>query len=546
MRILCISVVIFGLVVSSVSPTLAVTMRYAVVIGNNKGTNTLGEQPFPSLRHAEAEAKILRDQLVRFANFDPTPARTILLLGATRAQVLDAVRALAAQKEKDLAEMGRAETLFLFYFTGHGLRGQLMLEDDPLTTQDLAGIFHTIRTDFTIGVFDACFSGSLDAVALADKGIESMPGLNLFRELPDEVLNAEGSVWFVSSGPDQPSYEDEKLGGVFTHFFINALEKAEREGPGIPLDRIWSYSQSNTVEYTSSRNRRQTPQQFIAKLKASGPLFFSFPMERNATLVLSESVQGQFILTYADGQLTERINKPAGQRREVAVYPGQARLMMLKDGKVVGQQELELQPKNILVLRSGPDPDPTENLGQRNFKLWEKGFGDQTLVATTSLPASRWLIGAGYEFILLPSGLTALRHGVSLAARFDHSHLMAGVRLGYGRGQETFETWRYHVDALSLGLNAGYGLDFGPTRLSFGGVFNLAYLWQNFEDGKGRNAWLFQPGVMVRMLYPTSGSFTAELCLEGGVGVVPGAGANAKYLWDGWGGVGLYIFYKFL
>ena len=545
MRIFWISLAVFGWILTGVHPAWAVTLRYALVIGNNAGTNDRGEKPFPALKHAEAEAQQLRDRLVRFANFDPNPARTILLMGATRTQVQMAVRVLAAQKEKDLSELGRAETLFLFYFTGHGLRGQLLLEDGPLTSQDLTAIFRSINVDFTVGVFDACFSGSLDATALAQKGIDPTPGLNLFRELPDEVLNTEGSIWFVSSGPDQPSYEDEKVGGVFTHFFINALDEAEREGPGITLDRIWSFARSNTVEYTSARNRRQTPQQFVAKLKASGPMFFSFPMERNATLVLSPAVQGQFMLTYAGGQLTERIQKEAGKSRELAVYPGQARLMAIKDGAVIGQQELELRPKGTLVLRSAPDPAPGESLGRSTQNLWEKGFGEQTLTATALRSDGSWMLGAGYEYMLSPNGLVALRHEATVGARYDRANLSAGARLGYGRGQESFSAWRYHVDALSLALHAGYGLTLGPTSLTIGGGARVAILWQDFENKQSRSLWMFQPGAMLRLLYPNTGSFAVELCVEGGIGMVPGVGYNADYLWQGWGGAGLSVLYRF-
>ena len=63
----------------------------------------------------------------------------------------------------------------------------------------------------------------------------------MIRDLPSEVLSANGSIWYVSSGSGQPSYEDDQLGGVFTHFFIEALEKAEQDGPGITLERIWQY-----------------------------------------------------------------------------------------------------------------------------------------------------------------------------------------------------------------------------------------------------------------------------------------------------------------
>lgn len=49
-----------------------------------------------------------------------------------------------------------------------------------------------------------------------------IPGFDLLRELPDDTLNVSGSVWMFSSGAEEISIEDKELGGVFTHYFIEA------------------------------------------------------------------------------------------------------------------------------------------------------------------------------------------------------------------------------------------------------------------------------------------------------------------------------------
>ena len=232
--------------------------------------------------HAEREAALLRKKLVKFSNFDPSSKRTRLLTGATRDEVKAAIRSLLKKKKSDQKAFGRIDSLFLFYFTGHGLNGRLLLEDGALFAEEIGEFFSSINADFSVGIFDACYAGSLDTAALASKGIHSAPGLNLFRELPEEVLSAEGRIWYVSSSREQESYEDERLGGVFTHFFMEALERADSNGPGITLESIWQYTRANTVEYTQQRKRMQVPEQYIAKLRSSAPIYFSFPMARSS------------------------------------------------------------------------------------------------------------------------------------------------------------------------------------------------------------------------------------------------------------------------
>jgi hypothetical protein len=154
--------------------------------------------------------------------------------------------------------------------------------------------------------------------------------VNLFHEMPEEVLMAEGSVWLVSSRANDPSYEDRTLGGVFTHFFMEALEKAPADGVGITLDSIWNYARRKTVDYTSSRQRRQTPEQVVARLRTRGPMYFSFPMARTARLVLDEGLAGNVVLEYGDGQLVDTMYKQVGRRQELRVFPGPARIKLVE------------------------------------------------------------------------------------------------------------------------------------------------------------------------------------------------------------------------
>jgi hypothetical protein len=187
-----------------------------------------------------------------------------------------------------------------------------------------------------------------------------VPGLNLFRALPKDMLSARGNVWLVSSSPTQVSYEDQRLGGVFTHFFLEALERAEPDGPGITLERIWNYARSETVIYTTARDRPQTPKQIVSKLESSAPIYFSFPSARDARPVLSASVRGRFLLAYQGGHVSELIEKQEGETVALDVYPGRARLLFVApEGRT--EHELELRSRSVTRIEetAAPQQPPT-------------------------------------------------------------------------------------------------------------------------------------------------------------------------------------------
>jgi len=514
----------------------AATFRYALVVGNNQGVDERGEGRPQALRHAEREARRLRDSLVALASFDPAPDRTVLLLGATRAQVMEAARTLGERRVRDLRGAPHAKSLFLYYFTGHGLKEQLLLDDGPLTAEQLGQVFETVHADLSIGVFDACFSGRL-----VEKRIVPGPPV----ELPEEVLRAEGRIWFSSSAASQASFEDEEMGGVFTHFFIEALSRGRRDGPGIPLEAVWEYTWKHTVRYVEAQGRRQTPW-WLGDFESRGPLYFSFPEKRDATLVLAESVEGDFELSYAEGRFSEHIAKERGRRRRVAVFPGRVRLARTKGGEVRAWQEMDLQAGGTVLVHSEGTVAPSPRVGRR-ARIVSKGTGERAvggadapgLHATLVGPATTWLAGAGVEAGSVPEGVLGLRQAAFIDLRLDHSGLLAGLRLGAGRDDGEPGAWSYDVDALLAGVRAGYGWDLGPVRLGAAASVDVARLWQQYGDGEHRTGWLVRPGGAASLLWPTRGRVSAELLVRSGVSLGPGAGVRAGDLWRGWGAAGL-------
>ena len=503
----------------------ATTLRYGVVVGSNIGTDP-SSGPLPELKFAEEEARRLHGKLVDRCNFGDDDDRSILLIRPTRSQLLAAIERVAAQVRADRAALGEVDALFAFFFTGHGIDGHILLADGPLGSEELARLLKSVSAKLTVGMFDACYSASLDPGGLLEKGVRPAQGADVFKELPEEVLEAEGSIWFVSSGPDEASYEDSKVGGLFTHYFIEALDRATPQGPGIPLDQIWSYARGRTQVHARERNRSQNPRRLVARMKEQGALLFSFPGSRDATLVLGESLAGAFLLSYAGGQLNERIEKRVGQPKALAVYSGRARLSRVK-GDSVGTAEVHLDPGDELVL-AHLEESTGPGLGRSSTELWAKGELGLEVKAKRISPGSFYggLAGSGAW-----CGRTCLQPSWSVGPtlRWDRGPWTGVASLQFGQRSETFPAWCYELLGGTGRVQAGYsvnlsselrlGLRLGATS----GVFR-----QRYDDGAVRSSWLFRPELSANVAYSISDSIALEAEVGAGVMIAPGGAVQAE------------------
>lgn len=438
--------------------------RYALVVGNNVADAPAGVDLAP-LAHAEREASRLATQLVKHGQF--APERVILLTGGTREEILAAAAQLADRHARDRAEMGELPTLFAFFFTGHGLSGQLLTADDAVTGTDLAQIFQRMGATFTFGFFDACHSGSFDHDTLVAKGLKRTAGFNPVAELPEEVIAAEGTMWLVSSKPDEVSYEDKDLGGLFTHFFIEAFTEARPDGVGVTLDGMWEYARRRTLAHASQFGRTQTPEKLVRKLKTSGPVYMSFPAQRSAILAFAPDIEGTFLLRAADGALVEKVLKPKGAALEVPVFAG-----WLTVSEPAGQGampepvwSIELKPGERLtvlprVADQGPPPPGYDDLPIR-------AKGGRVEVISRRREETSYTLSAGYRFDGPPNDFAAVTHLGVLRLTYMRGPLSVSVEGGFGGGSQAFDAWSYDASAQRIGLDVGYGTTWGATRLEF-------------------------------------------------------------------------------
>jgi hypothetical protein len=288
---------------------------------------------------------------------------------------------------------------------------------------------------------------------------------------------------------------------VFTHFFIEAMEKARSDKFGVTLEEIWEYARGHTQSYTSRSGRPQTPQKMISKLTSSGPLYFSFPRPRDAVLAFGLEVGGKFLVRYESGQLTELVTKQPGSELRVPMYPGEIVLERLKPG-ARERRRLAMAPGATIWVRKETDWSPKERLGAREEKLTAKGENIDGLVMTRKAPGFSGLVDAGYRAAFGPEYSAVSTHNASLGLRVDYDWLYLRLSFAYGRASEDFQAWGYTLDRFDLRLEAGPCYDFGDLRLALAAE---AYVFSRdvvYSDEAKRPRGGFGLGAGLAALYP--------------------------------------------
>ncbi len=479
-------VLFFALVIAASfgAQTAHATVRYALIVGNNHG-NTEDGTHLPDLLHAEDEAFRVRDKLIQYANF--SKKNISVLTGKRRKEIIVEAEKLAALHRRDKETLEDVPTLFMLFFTGHGLNGELLTADEPLTGTDLGAIFKAFSATFTVGVFDACFSGSLNLKRLRAKGIHVLHGVNVLEQLPRELLNSAGTMWFTSSQPDQISYEDVKLGGVFTHFFLEGMEKADRTGFGITIESVWEYARSRTQSYTGSLGRPQTPQKMVRDLTSTGPVFLTFPAKRDATLVFEPDVSGRFILRYKDDLLVEVIDKVAGQKMKVPVYATDITMVQV-DAKGATRQLFSVMPGNEIRVSNRVGWRRYKGMGRQEETLRSKGEQLEHLVLSEPVNKATGLLDVGYSAAIKNTHSAVPINNVAAGLRIYYGNLFARPHAQFGRRSESFPAWGYAVNRIDVGLQIGP--TFEAKRIQLSGFADTRWIHQaiDYRDGKERTA----------------------------------------------------------
>jgi hypothetical protein len=235
--------------------------RHALVIGVQDY-----QQGYKKLTHTVGDARAFADVL-RTAGRFPSDAVTFIENG-TRTEILAALNSLRAR-------VGDDDTVVIF-FAGHGTLangpdgrphyflvprdgvaadiGSTGLRDDQL--EEPIGALKARRI---VVVLDACYSGGGSSTIRA-RAAAAQPSVAAPPRAPIEP--SAGRIVLSASQPDQPAYEDDRRGGVFTSFLIEGLRgaaDANRDGKISALE-LYDYVSTRVTEYTRHHHRvEQTP-----------------------------------------------------------------------------------------------------------------------------------------------------------------------------------------------------------------------------------------------------------------------------------------------
>jgi hypothetical protein len=201
--------------------------RHALVVGIDDYPQAGGGAP-TALSFAARDARTVAAVLAQDSG---AGAVTLVENGAaTRTRVLESLRALR--------DRVRDEDTVVFFFSGHGSVGTgkdgrahyyLVPHDGRLSDlaatgledNELEELIGQLPARQVVVILDACYSGGA-ATVVRRRGVTNaaITGSPLARSL---IEASAGRVVISASRPDQPAFEDDQRGGIFTSFLLEGL-----------------------------------------------------------------------------------------------------------------------------------------------------------------------------------------------------------------------------------------------------------------------------------------------------------------------------------
>jgi hypothetical protein len=300
---------IAGLFFVSGQVEAAVLHRFAIVVGNNRGS----AQSIP-LRHARSDAKKVARVLSDVGGFN---AQNITLLLDEDAAALR--RAFLELQAKLEALNPNEHSLLFVYYSGHAKQGVIELGRSNFEMKALRERLQTLSADLKLTIIDACEAG----VITREKG--GRPGPSFLMET-DDIAPSRGSIFISSSAEDEKSQESDRLGGsFFTHYLVNGLRgDADESGDRkVSLSEIYRYTYHRTVQETAGTRSGVQHPGYSFDLKGNGSLVLSDLSRGKNGVAFSPSLEGHFLIFDMDREIVSaEVKKKQGRSRRLALPEG--------------------------------------------------------------------------------------------------------------------------------------------------------------------------------------------------------------------------------
>lgn len=313
------SVVLAGLLIAaSASPAWCAgpVERYALVVGANSGGPGRAE-----LRYAVSDAEHFARVMVELGGV--AAQHEILLRQPKLRDLADAFDTLTRYVNDGRRGGGRTEVVL--YYSGHADETGLVFGGERYAYSTLRDRLAQIPADVRIAILDACSSGAFTRV----KSGKPRPPF-----MVDESSDMHGHAFLTSSSESEAAQESDRIrASYFTHYLLSGFRgAADLSGDGkVTLNEAYQFAFNETLGRTiDTKGGAQHPSYDIS-MSGTGDVVMTDVRQTNATLVLSEDLDGRLFIRTAAHELVVELYKPRGRRVEIAVEPGKYDIRIERD-----------------------------------------------------------------------------------------------------------------------------------------------------------------------------------------------------------------------
>jgi len=436
------------------------------VAGNNYG----GSARVP-LRFAEEDANRLSRVLIELGRFDKDQVQ--LMLGASAAELLKAIRTTAANSQKSADSDG---SLFLFFYSGHADGESLLTGDDRLGITELKQAVEASGADVSLVILDACNSGA----AVREKGGRSAPSFLRFNESP----RAKGRIILTSAAASELAQESDEIGSsFFTHYLVSGLMgDADRSGDRrITLEEIYRYVFDRTVLRTADTMPGVQHPAFLYDLEGEGSIILTDLNNENTGIMLTENSTGNYLVFDSERlSVVAELDKHKGEMHLLPLSPGKYLVKKrLADHLLVS--EVQIKPGVRLVIRD-------EDMRKTDFETPTAKGWDLALRSKPSKWEAQTVFG-WTAYSRAPTGgvWSFPTSGIGLRLRgwpAPQWNTRIGITAGAWQHSSPVQERRLNFTLLQLSASFAIGraLEYGPFTAEFGGQSSLVFLQRRFND----------------------------------------------------------------
>ena len=462
-------------------------VRFGLMAGNN-----LGHDSAHSLHYAEEEVGRLAELLKTAGDFDDI----VTLRGATRGEIEKGL--VEIRKKLEAAKAEGSQTLFLFYYSGHGDNQALEIGSERLPLRDLRAYLEQLSAaDVRVAFVDACQSGALTGV----KGGHRAPGYEVRLADPGQV---KGMAIVTSSTGNEYSQESDDLkGSYFSQSIMAGLRGAadsSHDGQ-VTLSELYQFAFKRTLASTAASLVGGQHPTYDYRMAGAGEVILTRTQAKDARLAFVREAGSMYtVFNRSRGDVIAEVPSSSGEDLYLAVPAGEYRVVRRIMGNV-SERTLVLAPGSMTTVEPiGMIAVPQDS--QRNkggdFYLHSR-LGAYAGVSTSVVPGASYLgtVALSYAYAFRWGALRARASVSSFDSQQDAYHsslLRASANLDVLLPLLLTPNWAIQVGP-SLGVpmvrqqdmrelvSNSYGFAYGGAAVISARIYDRTYLSLNLDGG---------------------------------------------------------------